>query len=188
MKKAGFTLLEVLIGMLLLIFVMLAFLKGITDLNLFLKANNINKRANELAETINFKLLSKPYDEIKNCFNSSVETGYLSRQTNASNTTFTFTFDNKSFYNNTPYYPGHCTSCSDFHCLYCYIGEKLEPSNTATCDSGYPIKVKYHGATLLDTLTNKEIGFVVGVSIEYQEPKTKREKYIRFLVYKKKNI
>ena len=182
-KKTGFTLLEVLISLLLLILVMLGFLKAVTEFQIQMKQNNFINRVKELAQQIKGKILSTPYTTVKNCFPPAVE-GTLNY--NSTTGAYSLTFINDNFYNS-----ASCNlspSCADtfFSCYYCYVNENLIPSNT-NCTSGYAVEIKYNTGRVVDPLSGNELGLGIGIVIKFYSPKA-NPKQIKMLIYKKNEL
>jgi prepilin-type N-terminal cleavage/methylation domain-containing protein len=181
-KKQGMTLLEILIAMLILVFVIVGFMKATTDFMLYLKASKINARAKELAEKLRSGILNLP--QLSACFNPSI-IGEL--QSNATGNQSFITFDRPDFYVKDCPNVNNCIS--QFGCLYCYTGEEIILSNQINCTVGYPIRVGYNAGKVIykDNESGQEIevGSAVGIKVYYIEPKTRREKEINVLVYKK---
>lgn len=183
-KTKGLGILELLIGLLILIFVIIGFMKGATDFMLYLKADKINSRAKELAEQLKSEILNRPYSEISNCFISSI-TGEL--QFNSTNNETNITFDTPSFYVKNCTGVNKCTA--QFGCIYCYVGEEVILNTDQNCTVGYPIRVGYNAGRIIytdeETGEKRETGIGVGIKVYYTEPKTKREKEINMLIFKK---
>jgi len=182
-RTQGMTILEVLMAFLIFILVILGFMKGISDFMLYLKASKINSRAKELAEKLRSEILNSNYTDLQNCFNSTLK-GTL----NFNSSEAFLTIDNSTFY--TTNCPFASRTCMVFYCLYCYTGEELSYTTNASCGVGYPIGVGYNSAriTYIDNETGeeKEIGLAIGLKVYFTEPKTKRQKEINLLVFKKK--
>lgn len=180
MKSQGFTLLEILITILLLIFAIIGLSKGMLDYLQFLNDRRLQSVAKELGERLRSEVQgSLNYTTIRNCFSNLVEGNLISNDTNT-----WLTCDNDTFYVDTcPFVTG---SCSELRCLFCYVGGRLEPSsNSTTCSRGYPIRVGYNACKVIDpTSTYQELGLAVGIKVYFNETKTKRRQEIRFLVFK----
>lgn len=176
-KKRGFTLIEILITILILVLVIVGLTKSFSDFMLFMKVSRINSRAKELGEKLRSEIVIYPYANLKDCFNSTIE-GTI-------NFNGTLSFDNSTFYTR------NCThSCLDsFPCLYCYTGEEVVPAIGANCTVGYPIRVGYNAGLVIhfdnETGEKQEMGMALGIKIFFTEPKTKREKEINYLIFRK---
>ncbi len=180
-KKQGMTLLEILIAMLILVFVIVGFMKATTDFMLYLKASKINARAKELAEKLRSEILNLP--QLSACFNSTIIVGEL----NATENGAFITFDTPVFY--VKDCPNVNACANQFGCLYCYTGEEIILTNQINCTVGYPIRVGYNAGKVIykdnESEPEVEVGSAVGIKVYYIEPKTRREKEINVLVYKK---
>lgn len=186
-KIKGFSILEILIGLLILIFVIIGFMKGAADFMFFLKAEKINSRAKELAEQLRSEILS--LGNLTSCFVPNTEGTLFFNGT---------TMETQISLDTPNFYVKDCPNvintsainCIDkFRCLYCYSGENLYPASGTNCTVGYPIRVGYNAGRIvhIDEITGekKEIGIAVGIKVYYTEPKTKREKEINMLIFKK---
>ncbi|MFN4132229.1 MAG: hypothetical protein ACK4GE_04015 [Caldimicrobium sp.] len=183
-KQQGTTILEVLIALLIFILAIVGFMKGYTDLMLYLKGSKMNARAKELGEKLKAEIQNRSYEDLRNCFNPTQEGKLIYNGTQAY-----FDFDNPTFYSDTcPNFGANCTSLS---CLYCYVNERLEPA-THNCSSGYPIRVGYNSRLVMyedpESLASpQEIGLAIAIKLYYNEPKTNIKREIKYLVFKRRD-
>ncbi len=173
-RSSGITLVEVLVIMVILIFIILAFTKSTLDLFKYIKRTHIHNVAKELGEKIRSDIYKATYGDVSSCFNVSLR-GYLD-----------FESGNISFVDEN-FYSTNCPNCSLLSCNYCYIRNKLVKlgNNSTLCEQGFLINVGYNAGRVVD-LNNDELGLVIGVIIYYEDPITKEEKSLKYLVYKEK--
>lgn len=182
-RRRGYSLIEILITTLLLIFVVIGFSKSIIEFMLYMKAIRINSRAKELGEQLSSEILKFSYKELKNCVESPNR--MIEGTLVTTGTDFRISFDNSTFYTE------NCSHiCKNrLPCLFCYTGEELKASTNNNCTVGYPIRVGYNfGIIYYNNYGNKEeLGIAVGIKIYYNETKTKKErKDFNYLVFKKR--
>ena len=180
LKTSGYTLLEILIAMGLLIFVIVGFMIAVSQFELFLKNSKINNRAKELAQQISREITSSSYEELKNCIPPSTN-GTLATQ----NGSMYVSFDTPSFYTKDCNLSPDCAL--DLSCEYCYREGKIL---SGYCDSGgYPIYVGYNSGIVQyfnnATGVMEEIGLGIGINVYYVEPKGEKEREIHLFIYKK---
>lgn len=162
----GFTLLEVLIAILILIFIISGFVTGLTSLKQYTMATKLNARVKEIVEQLRDQVQAEPYENLVTCFNIT------RREVFSFNSTETLIpFDDYNFWSVS-------NSSANSACQARY------PSTAYYGGSGYIINLSYNAGVVLDDLAGNEIGTVIGIIADYTEPKTKQRKVFRVLVFR----
>jgi len=171
-RTQGMTILEVLMALLIFTFVIIGFMKGITDFMLYLRSSKMEGLANELGEKIRGEILGMPYNKVTECFKTADST-----QLN-----FNSTIDENFYIKECPFSNRICNNI--LYCLYCANGSIIIPTTNNTCEIGHSINVGYNALQVLDE-TGLRIGYMIGIKIYYNDARTGKEKERNIWVYRK---
>ncbi|MFN3406907.1 MAG: type II secretion system protein [Caldimicrobium sp.] len=190
-RKKGYTLLELLVAMFVMIFIIIAFYKGIWDLFKYNKRTQVYNVAREIGDNIRGEILGMGYDDLNNCINlNPLPEASLNIQENG--TAYIDKEFETSFYTKLCQISPTCLNNATWplKCKYCYKAGEVNPLRVnEVCSGGYLINVGYNFAKLTkinNEPLNAELGFAVGIKIYFNDTITFQEKEINYFVFKEK--
>lgn len=183
-RTSGYTLIELLVTLFIMLFIIIAFFKGIWDLFKYNKRTQIYNVARELGEKIRSEIYVNNYTDLINCssLNPLPEAKLIFNET--SNNVY---IDKE---NDPTFYTMQCQikpDCTILNCRYCYKVDQVKPlAQNEPCVGGYLINVGYNLAQVKNEPFNEEVGLAMGMKIFFNDTITSQVKEINYFVFKEK--